>query len=338
MSKKVLSLVLAMLMLLSTFATLNISVFAGTVKTDYETDPVDVLNEGWNYDSENDEWCYVLNGKLYGGWLSVKGVWYYLDPDSYIMEANSVREINGEYYYFAKSGAMAKSGWVKDTRYEDYSWEINGKYYYDWFYASSSGALLKGWQKINNVWYFFENGEDSTPYMFWGDCYNINGVIYIFDLNGKWISAPGWQSIKWNDYTDWFYLDNAGKCRTNSWLLYKGSWYYFNDWGYMISENTYEIKDQIYAFNKNGTLHEKKGWFGVRDYYYNDKDERVYYYNWYYTKADGTCYTGWVRVNGTWYYFGDEDAIMYSIGWFKIGDSYHYFDESGAWVKESVPT
>lgn len=321
MTKKALSLILALLMFVSTFSGLELSVFASN--DDYETDPTPLLTEGWNYNKNNDAWYYVKDGKLYSGWIKLKGVWYYLNPNDNIMLENTVSLINGKYYYFKSSGAMAGPGWVKDVRYGDYA-IINGKKYYDWFYADSNGALVTGWNLINNVWYYFINEDDTAPYMYWGSVEQIGNYYYMFGLSGNWISKPGWQSINWGDTVDWCYLNNKGRCRTSSWLHYKNAWYYFSDWGYMIKSDVCNINGKFYAFSNNGKLREKKGWFSLK---YSNETE------WFYTKEDGSCYTGWVRVNGTWYYFDLENASMYSSGTYDINGVYYSFDDNGAWME-----
>ena len=48
---------------------------------------------------------------------------------------------------------------------------------------------------------------------------------------------------------------------------------------------------------------------------------------WYYMNSSGAMLTGWVDVRGTWYYMYSSGAMAYNT---YIGS--YYVDDSGAWV------
>lgn len=50
---------------------------------------------------------------------------------------------------------------------------------------------------------------------------------------------------------------------------------------------------------------------------------------WYYRYPDGRlCSNGWEYINGHWYYFGADNAML--TGWQKPADSYYYLNSDGA--------
>ena len=55
----------------------------------------------------------------------------------------------------------------------------------DWYYADSSGNLLRGWQYIKGKQYWFE--KNGYPYMYVKGIYYIDGKEYEFDSNGALI-------------------------------------------------------------------------------------------------------------------------------------------------------
>lgn len=61
------------------------------------------------------------------------------------MLANQWKVINGKWYYFDKSGAMA-TDWL---------------YYAGWYYMGKDGGMRTGWQQIGNDLYYFYKEKDS---------------------------------------------------------------------------------------------------------------------------------------------------------------------------------
>lgn len=79
---------------------------------------------------------------------------------------------------------------------------------------------LKGWQKENNGWYFYINGEKQKDWVLY------NNRWYYLGSDGKMRS--GWTQ----DNNEWYYLGSEGKMETG-WLNYNGNWYYLNEDGVM---------------------------------------------------------------------------------------------------------
>ena len=135
-----------------------------------------------------DKWYYATtSGKIIRDkWEKISGSWYSFNKDG-VMLSNQWKEK----YYLKDSGAMAKSEWFFDKKYDS------------WFYLKSDGAYAENqWQgsyylkaygymaknewifdKDYNAWYYLkEDGAYVT-----GN-FTINGKDYTFQSNGKWIS------------------------------------------------------------------------------------------------------------------------------------------------------
>ena len=78
------------------------------------------------------------------------------------------------------------------------SWVQSGS---RWWYKHEDGTYTaNGWEKINGVWYYFDNA--------------------------------GWMQTGWVKDGSWYYLDGSGAMKTG-WLKDNGSWYYLQDSGAM---------------------------------------------------------------------------------------------------------
>ena len=131
------------------------------------------------------EWYYSLDtgGNAATGLITDGGKKYYLDPAYYYMYSDILQRINGEGYYFGTDGA-AQTGWIKRT----YS-NPDGSTHTIWYYANGDGILLRGWQYINSVLYYF---EPDNFYMY-ADCHVIiEGKNYVFDASGACLGEYGY--------------------------------------------------------------------------------------------------------------------------------------------------
>lgn len=208
-------------------------------------------SNGWKYISEgNDEgyYYYFENNKVVTGWKRIGGKWYYFDPDygGYMYE-DDVREINGAYYAFNKSGAMVTGGWYQG--YNNYDEDLS------WYYvANSSGKCATGWKKIGGKWYYF---DPESAYMYSYNCYEIDGKYYVLNLSGAWVTAKN--NWVYDDY-DWYYLDSDGQ-PLSEWQTIGGKKYYFDPGSHAMYTGYHEIDDEGYVFNSSGALVEgTSGW------------------------------------------------------------------------------
>ena len=98
------------------------------------------------------------------------------------------------------------------------SWVQSGS---RWWYKHADGSYkTNGWEKINGVWYRFDNsGWMQTGWVKDGSWYY---------LDGSGAMKTGWLK----DNGSWYYLDGSGAMKTG-WLKDNGSWYYLQDSGAM---------------------------------------------------------------------------------------------------------
>ena len=303
--KRIISLILAAMMLVSVFSAMNITASAA------------IPTNGW-YQDEVGDWQYYENGDFVENeWRQIKGVWYYFGWGGW-MYKNGVEEINGNKYYFNKNGAMQSGGWIKEV--EKYS---DGSSYTTWYHAKASGALDTGWVKISGKWYHFSDwGTMSTGIE------NIDGKIYAFDKNGAMLSS-GW---KQNAYGDWFYIKPNGECYTG-WQKIGGKWYYLDkDDGYMYIGPSY-VEGKIAFFNSSGVWVSKpaNGWNSASGTYFTDSGKSYKYTVWCYVE-NGKFVTDWKKISGKWYYFDKSSGFMYNSGayWIEKNEAMYFFEKSGA--------
>lgn len=287
-----------------------------------------VSKEGWKkieFDGIN-QWTYInSNGELAKGWEKINNKYYYFDDYGFMAKGTVVsgkidyNSKNNKIYFLNEDGTWNnKEGW--------HSWNETdiGK---QWCYLGKDGLAKVGWQKINGNWYYFDlnNGAMDTGLS------NIfeNGTkkTEYFTNNGAWIEhqSEGWKK----DNRGWYYVNKDGK-EAKGWEKISGKWYYFDE-GYMVTgiKKIYDNntrKDVLYAFDSNGALTTKEGWYKKPSY---SKD----FYFWGYVKADGEVATGWEKINGNWYFF--DDYGMMQVGTFLAKNSngesqLYYADMNGA--------
>lgn len=348
-TKRAISLVLAVMMLLSTFVGLNLTALAAD-------------GDGWQ--KVDGVWYYVKDGENKTGWLKDGGKWYYLDPDSNgVMLANTYEEINGKNYVFSKSGAMLADGWNKLSEtysyIDDETGEKVSETYTVWFYLNKDGSAKTGWLRDKGVWYYLD--PDNCGIMVANEPMRINDKIYVFSQSGAMLTY-GWQSLKvtasivsseMQEYTVWWWINQDGSARTG-WLKTGGKWYYLEPYyGVMVNDAVipvpidadYDKDTDIYAFNKNGAMI-TNSWYKetYSDMEYKSTLEPVEEYigssytEWYYLGADGKAYKGWHQIKSTWYYFDPYDAIMCASDWIEGAKStdenpvWYYVNANGAMV------
>ena len=107
--------------------------------------------------------------------------WYYLDPETGIMQTGW-KQLGNKWYYLRSSGTMA-TGWYQEGSTWYYLDEPNGDmktgWQYlgnKWYYLRSSGAMATGWYQEGSTWYYLHasNGDMKTGW---------------FQVNGKWYYA-----------------------------------------------------------------------------------------------------------------------------------------------------
>ena len=200
---------------------------------------------GWVQDG--DVWYYYRNDKkLSQTWLKWKNNWYYFGYSGRMM-ADTVYFVDSDQktYVFDKSGALTKkTGWR-------FFGSSSSK---DWFYVKKGGIATTGWKKIDGKWYYFMSSKDDMLMPGMMCCFpsmEINGVIYVFSSDGSLVTKTGWVSVKYFSTTYWFYVKKGG-IATTGWKKLSGKWYYFDDYGPMLSNTSRNIGGKVYKFDKDG--------------------------------------------------------------------------------------
>ncbi len=243
-TSKVLSLVLAVVMLFSTFA---VASFAASKTGLYKV---------------NNKWCYVKNGEVdysvTGLFKHTNGIWYYVKNGVLDWSKTGlVKHTNGIWYY-VKDGRLdwSKTGLVKNT---------NGIWYYvedgrlDW----SKTGLVK---HTNGIWYYVKDGRLD---------WSKTGLVKHTD--GKWYYVEdGRIDFTYTGlckYGKKFYYVNAGKVD----FKYTGSVTHIGEKydvvngvvvGKSSSNSTSSIADVVKAINDATAKAAKASYDWTRDAYY----------------------------------------------------------------------
>lgn len=179
-------------------------------------------------------------------------------------------------------------------------WSLNG---YCWINAADDNL-------INEVWGFTDLPK-RKPGLKYKIGWDKDTCKWVYSENGENLIKEGWKQIQGN----WYYFKN-NFALDDEWILDNNSWYYLqpcsckmlrNDWLYW--------NNKWYRFGQDGKM--------IIEWYQNEKGE------WFYLDIEkGYAYTGWVFINGKYYYF-NENCIM-QTGWIKIKEEWFYLDSSGA--------
>ena len=159
------------------------------------------------------------------------GWWWQEDNGSYPVSQWKV--INGKWYAFNERGYM-RSGWFLS----------NGKWYY--LGAANDGSMKTGWQLINGSWYYLNPVNGDMAANQWIGNYYVGGSgamltnqwigNYYVDESGKWVPGKTKATAQWIlSGNRWWYRHADGGYTRNGWELINGSWYYFDNAGWMLS-------------------------------------------------------------------------------------------------------
>ncbi len=305
------------------------------------------------YTVEGQKYCLKNDSSLLKGWQTINGNRYYLDPTTGAAVCGENRLISGYTYCFDADGVMQKNTVVYGADGIGYGYDANGR-------------RVKGWQKLNNAWYYFDpNSWELVNYTRSGDYWiTLNGTdTYYFRNNASMVK--GWQTIDGKRYyfdaktgvlqtgdergiytigANSYYLGMDGVLHYG-WIKDRENTYYANTSGILVS-GWQRIENQWYYFEKISKKQDKTAGVG-NDYFAHateDGANHTYYFingtslakNWqtiegkrYYFDADGIMQTGFFNVGRTWYYYETDRSVK--TGWWKnpqTGKSY-YFNKNG---------
>lgn len=238
------------------------------------------VENGWIY-TEDQKWKYrKSDGSFVIGWAQLdwsKGKnWFYFDKDGY-MFTGWLKDNNTWYYLNPETGVMELGKWLKLPWSDGTDWFyfdgygrciINQAYAIDgkWYYFNARGARITGW---------FEDPNDhikryldpidghmviSQVIDYEGKKYYVDGYGRLvtnapYQVDGKWYYADqnGERLTGWLPLEDGVrYLDpKTGQMIKNDWLVFT---YYVDGYGRRVENQTIEIDGQKYTFDKDGIL------------------------------------------------------------------------------------
>ncbi|MBU3851111.1 MAG: hypothetical protein H9901_00140, partial [Candidatus Paralactobacillus gallistercoris] len=191
-------------------------------------------------------------------------VYCYFDPNSGELLRSSMKNINGNTYYFEQDGAMVTNKFVwlpvePNNQYGMTYFDNNGQMYKNgkynigghWYLFDQYGAYLTGLQKVNGQTCYFDpqTGWMAQNKFVWlpVEPNNQYGMTY-FDNNGQM-----YKNGKYQIGNHWYYFDQYGAYLTG-WQTINGHRYYFDPQTGWMATGKVQIAGKWYTFNNNGVL------------------------------------------------------------------------------------
>lgn len=228
------------------------------------------------------------SGVMVTGWQTISNKTYYFNPSTGIRTTKWLTLDGNKYYFNASSAVLYKSKWI-----------FSGTYY-----ASSTGALLKGLNAISGSLYYF----DTTTYL----------------KVTKTMKTIG---------SDTYYFKADGAAVKNLWVKLNGKFYYFQSTGKMAKSMW--VGD--YYVDANGVRTDGSGLTGWqtingKKYYFGSDGKKVTGWqtissNKYYFDTSGVMQTGFVTISGSTYYFNSSGIMQ--TGLQTISSKKYYFYSDG---------
>ena len=174
------------------------------------------------------------------------------------------------------------------------------------------------------------------------------GMMLSFIPATAMADSTGWKE---EDY-GWRYYTSGTEYVKNAWKEIGGYWYYFYDDGYTLTNTWAMIDGKVYHFDAKGHMEKNKwverGYLGLGYDANGNWLEDETKPGWGYVGSNGAAYSGWQKINGSWYFFGDsndegyysEYGVMYA-GMRSLNDGCYYFGENGKmrsnfWYKDDT--
>ena len=249
------------------------------------------LSYGWLF--TNNKWFYAdQSGALVSGWRYIGGQWYWFDSLEGCAMATGRRVIDGHPYLLGAYGLV--SGWCLDG---------------DVWYYGQNGEVLTGWLFVGNKWYWLDPANDGAM---------SKGIVCV-GSSKYYLSESGAMAVGWAfDGVNWYYADSSGSL-AHGWRFVNGAWYWLDGtYDHKMVTGFTSIGGSRYHFSDTGAL--SFGWY-VSDggWYYSEP-----------TSASGIVKTGWLTVNSTSYYLDPIAGGKMSIGHFSVDGKKYYAKPSGA--------
>ena len=254
-------------------------------------------------DKKYSGYCAKADGTLYRNeWYQDKySNWYYYGDDA--RGLNGVRTLSGKKYYF-DDGRLIESGVVYDNGKEyligkggALVTDKKGWYAYDgkWYYMNDDGSLYDGFLNIGGKLYYLECSLiTNSDYIIYNDALyqakDATGVLTKMTVDGLYVD------------TSFAYYVSGGKL-FHGWKYIQGAWRYFDEYGYMVSNDImYEIDGKYYGFDANGAMF-----------------SNAWIYDYFYATSSGAFATGECTIDGKKYWF-DYDGFLITSTYNENGE------------------
>lgn len=226
---------------------------------------------GWQKYDKGYKWRYSNGTYAKNTWKTIKGRRYHFDSNGY--RATGITKIDGKTYYFKSNGRLS-TGWQT----------VSGQRYY-----FTSKGMYTGFHSIRGKRYYFRS--NGTLYRKQG-LKTINGKTYLFSSSGA--IATGWQTINGKKY----HFAANGAMMLGWQTIGQDRYYLTRRSGVLTGLQT--INGHCYLFDRSGILQKAPapGWhsFNGTDYYY--------------FRTEKTLHTGWLSLDGLYYYLDPDTGIM----------------------------
>ena len=247
--------------------------------------------------SEIDNMLYLAGSNGVLSEVTKDGIYFVYDPNTLNrvpccvengkLVRSAWRKLGGKYYYFGSSGGA----------YTGSGYQIGDSYYY---FHNDGTMMNNGWNYLpyGGVVYLKGSGEALTGVQKLGNKY------YYFGING--IMQTGIQRI---DGVEYYYDQNGayvGKLNGDGWTQLSGLWFYAENGKHKYGGN-YTINDKEYYFDQDGIM--------LTDH---RKERRIY------GKNGARITSGWVYMDGNWYYVDPVSNLLVS-GSYTIGGKHYIF-------------
>ena len=182
--------------------------------------------------------------------------------------------------------------------------------YYEQILAKFPNSLWIAGYGLNDGTADFEYFPSMDGIRWWqysSNPYDKNIVLLDDEAKPKW---------KRND-TGWWYEYPDGSYPKDKFEKIDGTWYYFDNSGYMLAEQWKKHTDgNWYWFDQSGAM--ATGWKKIAD-------------KWYYFDVEGAMKTGWVKYKDTWYYLDSKEGNMVSNAFIQSADKtgWYYIKSDG---------
>jgi uncharacterized repeat protein (TIGR02543 family) len=275
---------------------------------------------------------YYENGALVTGFTKIGADYYFFNAGSGKMYKNADMWVAGDndygiaggMYHFGANGVMQIDGFVHVG---------NDTYYY------ANCALVKGFTKIGEDYYFFNAGsgklyKDANMWVSAND-YGVKPGMHYFGADGKMVipdMVNGEKKIVTEDGKLYFTIDGA--------RMYSGLYELEGAYYYALSNGQLVVDGVAYIDAK--PLKDGEGWYGfdaggklIMTGFVTGDDGYTYYYN------NGERARGFTKIGEDYYFFNARSGKLYKDATLWVGTNdlgievgMHYFGTDGKMTKQ----